>query len=61
MKTLILLVLTLITASAQAQTFLVIDEHMSPFCRMVAPLMGVFVVGAIGYAVVKAITGKDKV
>ncbi len=61
MKTLLVVLLTLIAACAQAQTFLVIDESMSPFCKVMAPLMGLVVVVAIGYAVVKAIRGKDGV
>lgn len=60
MKTLFVVVLTLITACAQAQTFLVMDESMSPFCKVMAPLMGLVVIGAIGYAVVKAVRGKDE-
>lgn len=50
-----------LSVSTQAQTFLVFDEPMSPFCKVMAPLMGLVVVGAIGYAVVKAIKGKDSV
>lgn len=59
MKTLFFVALILITACAQAQSFLLIDEPMSPFCKVMAPLMAVVVLGAIGYAVVKAIKGKD--
>ncbi len=60
MKILFFVALSFITDCAQAQTFLFIDEPMSPFCKLMAPLMGLFIVGAIGYAVVKAISGKDK-
>ena len=61
MKILFFVALTLISVCAQAQTFLFIDEPMSPFCKVMAPLMGLVVVGAIGYAVVKAIRGRGDV
>lgn len=62
MKVLLVLMLTFITCCAKAQTILFLDNQpMSPFCKVMAPLMGLIVVGAIGYAVVKAIGGKGKV
>lgn len=61
MKILFLVALSFITVYAQAQTFLFTHEPMSPFCKLMAPLMGLIIVGAIGYAVVKVISGKDKV
>lgn len=60
MKILFFVALSFITVCAQAQTFLFVHEPMSPFCKLIVPLMGLFIVGAIGYAVVKAISGKDK-
>ena len=61
MKILFFVVLTFITYYAQAQTFLAVHEPMSPFCKVMAPLVGLFIVGAIGYGVVKVIKGKDKI
>jgi hypothetical protein len=61
MKILLLLALSFITLCAQAQTFLFLDEHMSPFCKVMAPVMGIAVIGALGYVVVKAIRRKDDV
>lgn len=60
MKILFIVMFTFITVCAQAQTFLFMNEPMSPFCKVLLPLMGLFIVGAIGYAVVKAVGGKDK-
>ena len=60
MKTLFFVALTIISFSAQAQTFLSAHESMSPFCNVVTPLVGLFVVGAIGYGIVKVIRDKDK-
>jgi p-aminobenzoyl-glutamate transporter AbgT len=60
MKILFFVVLTLINVYAHAQTFLSTHETMSPFCKTMVPLMGLFIVGAIGYGVVKAIRGNDK-
>ena len=60
MKILFFLALTFISFCAQAQTFLSAHESMSPFCKVMAPLMGLFIVGAIGYGLVKVIKGKDK-
>lgn len=61
MKIFFVITMILLSVCAQAQTFLVFDEPMSPFCKVMAPLMGLVVVGAIGYAVVKAVRGKDRV
>jgi len=60
MKILFFVALTIISFSAQAQTFLSAHETMSPFCNVVTPLLGLFIIGAIGYGVVKVISGKDK-
>ncbi len=60
MKILFFAALTFVTFCAQAQTFLSAHESMSPFCKVMAPLMGLFIVGAIGYGVVKVIREKDK-
>ena len=61
MKILFLVALILMSICAHAHSFLFIDEPMSPFCKAMLPMMGVFIVGIIGYAVVKAIRGKDDV
>ena len=55
----VFVVLTFVSFCAQAQTFLFADEPMSPFCKVMAPLMGLLIVGAIGYGVVKVIVRKD--
>ncbi len=60
MKILLFAALTIVSFCAQAQTFLFAHEPMSPFCEVVAPLMGLFIFGAIGYGVVKVIRRKDK-
>ena len=60
MKILFFVALTFVSFCAQAQTFLSLREPMSPFCKVVSPLMGLFIVGAIGYGVVKVIREKDK-
>ena len=60
MKILLFVALTFISFYAKAQTFLSAHEPMSPFCKVMAPLMGLFIIGAIGYGVVKVISGKDK-
>ena len=61
MKILFLVALTFMTVCAKAQTFLSTHETMSPFCKMMVPLMGLVIVGAIGYGIVKAIRGKDEI
>ena len=60
MKILFFAVLTLVSFCAQAQTVLSAHEPMSPFCKVVAPLMALFIIGAIGYGVLKVIERKDK-
>ena len=60
MKILFFVALTFVSFCAQVQTFLSAHEPMSPFCKVMAPLMGVFIVGAIGYGLVKVIGRKDK-
>ena len=60
MKILFFVALTFVSFCAQAQTFLSAHEPMSPFCKVMASLVGLFVVGAIGYGVVKVIRGKDE-
>ena len=60
MKILFFVALTFVNFCAQAQTFLSAHEPMSPFCKVMASLMGLFIVGAIGYGVVKVIRRKDK-
>jgi fluoride ion exporter CrcB/FEX len=60
MKVLFFVVLTFASFCANAQPLLSAHEPMSPFCKVMAPLMGLFIVGAIGYAVVKVIGRKDK-
>jgi len=60
MKILFFVALTFFSFCAQAQTVLSAHEPMSPFCKVMAPVMGLFLIGAIGYAVVKAIERKDK-
>jgi hypothetical protein len=59
MKILFFVALTLVSFCAQAKTFFSADEPMSPFCKVMAPLMGLFILGVIGYGVVKVIRGKD--
>ena len=58
MKILFIVALTFVSFCAQAQTFLFADEPMSPFCKVMAPLMGLFIVGAIGYGIVKVLRRK---
>ena len=60
MKILFFVALTFVGFCAQAQTFLSAHEPMSTFCKIMAPLMVLFIVGAIGYGVVKVIGRKDK-
>ncbi|MEO6719260.1 MAG: hypothetical protein ABIN67_02800 [Ferruginibacter sp.] len=60
MKILFFVALTFVSFCAEAQTFLFADEPMSPFCKVMAPLIGLFILGAIGYGVVKVIWRKDK-
>ena len=60
MKILFFVALTFVSFCAQAKTFFSADEPMSPFCKVVAPLMGLFIVGVIGYGVLKMIGQKDK-
>lgn len=60
MKILFFATLTFLSFCAQAQTVLFVHEPMSPFCKVVAPLMGLFIVGVIGYGVLKVIGQKDK-
>jgi hypothetical protein len=59
MKTLFFVALTFVSFCAQAQTFLFADEAMSPFCKVMAPLMALLIIGAIGYGIVKLIRRKD--
>ena len=60
MKILFFVALTFVSFCAQAKTFFSADEPMSPFCKVMAPLMGLFITGAIGYGVVQVIRRKDK-
>lgn len=60
MKILIFAALTFVSFLAQAQTVLSAHEPMSPFCKVVVPLIGLFIAGAIGYGVLKVIGQKDK-
>ncbi len=60
MKILFFVALTFVGFCAQAQTFLSAHEPMSHFCKVMASLMGLVIVGAIGYGVAKLIRRKDK-
>ncbi|MDO9372819.1 MAG: hypothetical protein Q7T76_00305 [Ferruginibacter sp.] len=60
MKILFFLALTLAGFCANAQTLLSANEPMSPFCKVMAPLMVLSIVGAVGYGVVKLIERRDK-
>jgi len=59
MKIAFFVTLTFISCCAEAQTFLFLDEPMSPFCKIMAPLMGLLIIGVIGYGIVKVIRRKD--
>jgi len=60
MKILFIVALTLVSFCAQAQAFLSAHEPMSTFCTGIAPLVVLFIIGSIGYGVVKAAGRKDK-
>ena len=60
MKILFFIALAFVGLCSQAQTFLSIHEPISPFCKVMASLMGLFIVGAIGYGIVKMFGKKDK-
>ena len=60
MKILFVVALTFISFCAPAQIFLFVDDPMSPFCKVMAPLVGLLIAGAIGYGIVKVIRRKDR-